>query len=212
MHFDSFEYLIPFLLAAIVLAYLPGPSLLYVLARTINGGREEGIASTAGTAAGGMIHVLIAAVGLSALLTSSITVFSAVKFIGALYLVYLGVRTIFGEKSTLEYSLKPKPKAKGKVFYEGALIEVLNIKTALFFLAFIPQFVDPATAAAPQFLALGIVCVLFNATADLTVVFFATKFSAFVDGHSDSSNRFAYGSGGILVCLGLYTAFADIRN
>lgn len=210
MHFESLNYLIPFLFAAIVLAYLPGPSLLYVMARTVSGGREAGIASTAGTAAGGMVHVLIAAVGLSALLTSSVAVFSAVKFIGAFYLIYLGLRTIFGEKDTLEYS--PKPKSKGNIFYEGALIEVLNIKTGLFFLAFIPQFVDPSTAAAPQFLALGMVCILFNSIADLTVVFFAARLSTYFEGHSNSPNRLAYGSGGILVALGIYTALVDVRQ
>lgn len=210
MQFGSLDYLIPFLFAAIVLAYLPGPSLMYVLARTINGGREAGIESTIGTAAGGMVHVLIAAIGLSAVLASSIEVFSIVKFIGALYLVYLGVRTILGAKTTLASS--PKALRKGQVLYEGALTEILNIKTALFFLAFIPQFVDPANAAAPQFIALGVICVVFNAIADLTVVFFASRMSSLFDGQSKSATRMSYGSGGILVCLGIYTAFADIRR
>ena len=210
MQFEAFEYLIPFVFAAIVLAFLPGPSLMYVLARTLNGGREAGVESTAGTAIGGMVHVLIAALGLSAVLASSIEIFSAIKFIGALYLVYLGIRTIFGTKASIESPVQVAKK--GQLLYEGALTEVLNVKTALFFLAFIPQFVDPTTAAAPQFIALGIVCVFFNAVADLTVVFFATRLSALLDGESNVSHRLSYGSGGILVLLGVYTAFADVRK
>ena len=210
MQFEAFEYLIPFLFAAIVLAFLPGPSLMYVLARTINGGREAGIESTIGTAVGGMVHVLIAALGLSAVLANSIEVFSAVKFIGALYLVFLGVRTIFGAREAIDSPARVQ--RKGQVFYEGALTEILNVKTALFFLAFIPQFVDPTTAATPQFVALGVVCVFFNAVADLTVVFFAGKLSALLEGSSNFSQRLSYGSGGMLVLLGVYTAFADIRK
>ena len=210
MQFAAFDYLIPFLIAAIVLAFLPGPSLMYVLARTINGGREAGIESTVGTAVGGLVHVLIAALGLSAVLANSIEVFSAVKFIGALYLVFLGVRTIFGAREAA--GSPSRVQRKGQVFYEGALTELLNVKTALFFMAFIPQFVDPATAAAPQFIVLGIICVVFNSVADLTVVFFASRLSALLDGKSDVSHKFAYGSGGILVLLGIYTAFADVRR
>lgn len=210
MSLDLTQYLIPFLFAALLLAFLPGPSILYVLARTLDGGREAGIASTIGTAVGGLVHVSIAALGLSALLTNSSAVFGLVKFVGALYLMYLGLRTLLDTNSTSTYTRAAR--SSRKIVYEGFITEILNIKVALFFMAFLPQFIDPASAPGPQLIMLGCICVILNGLADLTVVFFATRLAPLTDASSQSAKRLSYGSGAVLLLLGLYTALVDFRN
>jgi threonine/homoserine/homoserine lactone efflux protein len=138
-----------FLSAAFLLAISPGPGMLYVLARSLKGGKKVGLASSFGTAFGGMGHVIAAAFGLSAILAQSAYAFLFVKYLGAAYLVYLGIRTLFsGDAAVL--AAVDEGKSGESPFWQGVLTEVLNPKTALFFLAFIPQFVDHA---APLFLA-----------------------------------------------------------
>src|SRR6186997_102761 len=132
-------HLTAFLAAAVVLAAIPGPGMLYVLARTLSHGRSAGLRSTLGTAAGGLGHVVAAAIGLSALLMTSALAFSAVKFVGAAYLIWLGVRTLAGLREPVE----EVSGNAGPAFRQGMLTEVLNPKTALFFLTFLPQFVQP---------------------------------------------------------------------
>ena len=131
-----------FLLAALVIAAVPGPGIFYVAARTLSGGKRAGIASTFGTALGGLVHVIAGGLGVSAIILASAELFTALKFAGALYLVWLGIKT-FREARDL---LPQQAIAAGtqRVFREGVLVEALNPKTAAFFLAFIPQFIDPA--------------------------------------------------------------------
>jgi threonine/homoserine/homoserine lactone efflux protein len=159
-------HLTAFLAAAVVLAAIPGPGMLYVLARTLSHGRSAGLRSTLGTAAGGLGHVVAAAIGLSALLMTSALAFSAVKFVGAAYLIWLGVRTLAGLREPVE----EVSGNAGPAFRQGMLTEVLNPKTALFFLTFLPQFVQPERGpVAPQLLALGCVSVALNSGADVVV-------------------------------------------
>ena len=124
-----------FLAAALILAAVPGPGIFYVAARTISGGSAAGIASTAGTALGGTVHVIAGAVGVSAIILASAELFTALKFCGALYLIWLGIRT-FREAGMLQIAQGSHTGA-GRAFYEGILVEALNPKTAAFFLAFI---------------------------------------------------------------------------
>ena len=158
-----------FLLAAVALAITPGPGIAYVLARTVSGGRADGLASTAGTALGGLVHVVAAAAGLSALLMQSAGAFTIVRYVGALYLIYLGVRTLFagsapaGEVRILSHGAR-------RAFIEGVVVEALNVKTAIFFLAFLPQFVHPALPLLTQFVVLGLICVALNTAVDVAVV------------------------------------------
>ena len=140
-----------FLVAALVIAAIPGPGILYVTARTLSGGSSVGIASTLGTALGGMVHVVAGAVGVSAIILASAELFATLKFLGALYLVWLGVRT-FREADNLPATGEERISAS-RAFREGVLVEALNPKTAAFFLAFIPQFIDPAANPALQFVA-----------------------------------------------------------
>ena len=157
-HLISTTQLGLFLAAALILAFTPGPGIMYVMARTLSGGTSDGIASTLGTAVGGMVHVVVAAVGLSALLGASAQGFLIVKYIGAMYLVFLGVRSMLSARRTLGIP-SVRPHGARQAFLEGILTEALNVKTALFFLAFIPQFVNHALPLATQFVILGLVCV-----------------------------------------------------
>lgn len=158
-----------FMAAALVLAATPGPGIFYVLARTLSGGRREGVLSSLGTFLGGLIHVLAAAVGLSALLVASAMAFSIVKYMGALYLLWMGITMIRTRNSAFDENLAAIPSLH--VFRQGVLTEALNPKTALFFLSFLPQFVDPHLGhVVVQFLSLGFVSVSLNTLADLIVV------------------------------------------
>jgi threonine/homoserine/homoserine lactone efflux protein len=132
-----------FLVAALIVAAVPGPGIFYVVARTLSEGRSAGVASTFGTALGGLVHVIAGGLGVSALIMASAKTFALLKFAGALYLIWLGIRA-FREAG----ELPPEPKAGGtaRAFREGIVVEATNPKTAAFFLAFIPQFLDTAAA------------------------------------------------------------------
>ena len=161
---------IAFLLAATVLAITPGPGIAYVVARTVAGGRSEGLASCFGTGLGGMVHVLAAALGLSLLVAQSALAFNLVKYLGAAYLIYLGIRLLLRKDEAL--SVAPvAAHGTRRAFLEGALVEALNVKTALFFLAFLPQFVAPGEPLAPQLVLLGSICVALNTLVDVVTVF-----------------------------------------
>lgn len=162
-----------FLTAAFVVAVTPGPGILYVLTRSLRGGRREGIASSFGNGIGGLVHVAAAALGLSAVLMSSATAFTAVKLAGAAYLVYLGVRTLLDRDHGTDDLGAAEAGAHRGAFYQGIVSEVLNPKAALFFLAFLPQFVDPNGFVAAQILLLGCISVSLNTAVDLVVAFFA---------------------------------------
>ena len=139
---DPRELLI-FVSAAVALLVVPGPAVLYVVARGIDQGRSAALVSVLGIGTGAMVHVAAAAVGLSALLVSSATAFAAVKYLGAAYLIYLGIRTLLDHSEAIGPN-RTAPRSMRKLFSEGVVVEGLNPKTALFFLAFLPQFVDPA--------------------------------------------------------------------
>lgn len=148
-----------FMLASLALAVVPGPAVLYIVTRSVDQGRRAGVVSALGIATGGLVHVLAATLGLSALLASSATAFAFVKYVGAAYLVVLGVRRLLTREEP-EDEIATAPRAPRRMFVDGVVVNVLNPKTALFFLAFLPQFVDPAAAAASlQILALGLVFV-----------------------------------------------------
>src|SRR5580693_7266460 len=146
-----------FLTAAVILAITPGPGIFYVLARSLRGGRKEGVLSAAGTFLGGLVHVAAAAFGLSAILAASAVAFETVRYAGAAYLIYLGYRMIRSRNQDVDLD---STGTSGGTFVQGVMTEVLNPKTALFFLSFIPQFVSIQQGhVATQFLLLGTVSV-----------------------------------------------------
>jgi threonine/homoserine/homoserine lactone efflux protein len=148
-----------FMAASLALAVVPGPAVLYIVAQSVDQGRLAGLVSALGIGAGGLVHVIAATIGLSSLLASSATAFTVVKYAGAGYLVLLGIRRLLTREQIGEEILRP-PRARRRIFVDGVVVNVLNPKTALFFLAFLPQFVDPGQGAATvQILLLGLIFV-----------------------------------------------------
>ena len=193
-----------FLTAALVLAVIPGPGMLYVLTRTLRGGRREGILSTLGTGIAGLIHTVAAALGLSTILATSATAFAIVKWLGVAYLVYLGVKTLLGGETFEPSNVAPHP-GRGALG-QGVVAEVLNPKTALFFLAFIPQFISPAANVFWQFVLLGSVTTLLTSGVDLIVAFGAGPLSTLLGRNRRAQRAQRYGTGSALIGLGVYVA------
>jgi len=133
-----------FVLASLALLVVPGPAVLYIVARSMHQGRAAGIASVAGVQVGAFVHIVAAAFGLSALLLSSAIAYNAVRYLGAAYLLYLGLRQVFSREPAQPADSALAPEPLWRVFTQGVIVNVLNPKTALFFFAFLPQFVDPA--------------------------------------------------------------------
>jgi threonine/homoserine/homoserine lactone efflux protein len=202
-----------FLGAATVLAIAPGPGMLYVLARTLAGGRREGVLSSLGTFSGGLMHVMAAATGLSVVLATSATAFAVVKYAGAAYLIYLGVRMIFSARQDQEGEIQmPAEQARRNPFWQGIATEVLNPKTAIFFLAFIPQFVNrESDGVFWQFLLLGTISVALNTSCDLIVTFMAAPIGARLRSSATLRRRQRTATGLTLIGLGAFVAVSDVR-
>lgn len=202
--------LLPFLIAALVLAITPGPGIAYVVARTLSGGRKEGLASCVGTGMGGLVHVIASALGISLVIAQSATAFAFVKFIGAAYLFFLGFRMLIkrSDAPAIEASSAHGPR---RAFVEGVTVEALNVKTALFFLAFLPQFADPHVALMPQIVMLGCICVAFNTLADMVAVLAADRFLVASTKRSQSEKFMTKASGLTMIALGTYLALAERR-
>ncbi|WP_036140711.1 LysE family translocator [Luteibacter sp. 9135] len=200
-----------FLLAALALAVVPGPGLAYVVARTVAGGRGEGVASSFGTAAGGMVHVVLSALGLSVVIATSPGLYALIKYLGAAYLLYLGVRILLTRTSP-DVAPELAREGAGKAFRDGVVVEALNIKTAMFFIAFIPPFVSPAHPFALQFVILGCLCVAMNTCADLVAVMAASHFLAAGEARASRERVLAGVSGAVMISLGLWLAFSTVRG
>ena len=196
-----------FFFAAVVLAITPGPGIAYVVARTVAGGRSEGLASCLGTGVGGMLHVLAAALGLSLIIAQSAVAFSLVKYLGAAYLIYLGIRLLL--RKDPEFRVKPVA-AQGvrRAFAEGIVVEALNVKTALFFLAFLPQFVSPSDPLIPQLVLLGSICVALNTLVDVIAVVAADRFLKSDTARAARARLLTRVSGVTMLGLGAYLALA----
>jgi threonine/homoserine/homoserine lactone efflux protein len=205
----EFHRFVLFFSAALVLAVTPGPGIFYVLARSLAGGRREGIQSSLGTFFGGLCHVFAAALGISAILAASAVAFHAVKFGGAAYLVWLGVRMIRSRNA--ELALAAAAPSQG-AFRQGIFTEALNPKTALFFLSFIPQFIAPERGHIfLQFVILGTISVILNTSADLLVVSLAGPLERKLKGSSRFRRRQRVASGLGMIGLGAYLALADSK-
>lgn len=209
---DPHRFLI-FLGAATLLAIAPGPGMLYVLARTLAGGHREGVLSSLGTFFGGLAHVAAAATGLSLVLATSATAFAVVKYAGAAYLVYLGLRMMVSARSENDVHLEiPVEQIRRNPFWQGIATEVLNPKTALFFLAFIPQFVSRDHGQVIwQFLLLGTISVTLNTSCDLFVTLLAAPIGTRLRSSAKLRKRQRAATGLTLIGLGAYVAFADAK-
>ncbi len=201
-----------FLTAALLLAIAPGPGMLYVLARSLAGGKREGVLSAFGTFVGGMVHVFAAALGVSIILAKSAVAFATVKYVGAAYLGFLGVRMILdARKQKDEEELTPEEsKPARNPLWQGIATEVLNPKTALFFLSFIPQFVNRAGGHVfLQFVLLGTISVTLNTTADLIVIALAGPLGKRIRESATFRRRQRTVTGTIMIGLGTYLAASD---
>jgi threonine/homoserine/homoserine lactone efflux protein len=201
-----------FFAAAAVLLITPGPAVLYIVARSIDQGRWAGLVSTAGIGVGTMFHVAAAALGLSALLVSSALAFNAVKYLGAAYLIYLGLRKLL-ERDGTEPRRDGTPRPLARLFYEGMIVNILNPKTALFFFAFLPQFVDPSHGTvAAQVLFLGTMFVLMGIVSDGIWALLAGSAGGWLRGHRGFLRSQRYFAGTVFIALGITTALAGSND
>lgn len=196
-----------FLVAAVVLALTPGPGIAYVVARTAAGGRCEGLASCIGTGIGGLLHVLASAVGLSLLVAQSATAFGVVKYLGAAYLVYLGIRMLLRKDHRFTID-GVTPQGAWRAWFDGIAVEALNVKTALFFLAFLPQFTPPGAPVAAQLVLLGTICVALNTLVDVVAVFAAHRLLGSGAARAARARLMTRVSGSTMLGLGAFLALA----
>jgi threonine/homoserine/homoserine lactone efflux protein len=198
-----------FAVAALVLLLTPGPAVLYIVTRSIDQGRRAGLVSVLGVHVGTLAHILAAAAGLSALLAASATAFSVVKYLGAAYLIYIGVRRL-RDRASIVAPEAGKPRALRRAFLDGVVVNVLNPKTALFFLAFLPQFVTEGRGhVGEQVIALGVVFVLLGAVTDSLYALTAGSAARWLRGQP----RFLAGerwiTGGLYISLGVAAALSS---
>jgi threonine/homoserine/homoserine lactone efflux protein len=206
----SHSQLLFFITTAAILLAIPGPAVLYIVGRSIGQGRNAGLVSALGIGVGTLIHTAAAAVGLSALLVSSATAFSLVKYLGAACLVYLGVQRLRSKESLAAASDTAAPRVTlARVFSQGIVVNVLNPKTALFFFAFLPQFIDPSRGhVAMQVLSLGVLFACMGTTSDCLWALFSGSVAGWLRNNQRWMRNERYVSGGILISLGVATALA----
>jgi threonine/homoserine/homoserine lactone efflux protein len=202
-----------FVVAATVLLLTPGPAVLYVVARSVEQGRTAGLVSVLGITTGTLVHVLASTVGLSALLASSALAFGLVKYAGAGYLIYIGVQRILKRADAPSVPHNLPRRSLGKLYRDGFVVNLLNPKTALFFLAFLPQFVDPARGAVPiQIAFLGLLFALMGLTSDGLYALVAGTAGLWFKRQSRYMNWERYLTGSVFIGLGVTAALAGGRK
>ncbi|MET8861668.1 LysE family translocator [Nonomuraea sp. NPDC004580] len=191
-----------FCAATLGLLIVPGPAVLYIVTRSVAQGRGAGMISVLGVHAGSLVHVAAAALGISALLAASATAFTVVKYVGVAYLLWLGVRKLMRRGSTGDTPVELPVQTRRRLFWEGFVVNVLNPKTAIFFLAFLPQFVHPeAGPVGPQILLLGLLWVVLGVASDGAYALLSSALAGRLRGSARARRRLDVGSG--LVYLGM---------
>ncbi len=202
-----------FIAAALVLLITPGPSVLYIVARSIDRGRKAGLASCIGIYTGGLVHVMAATCGLSALLVSSAVAYSFVKYAGAIYLIYLGINKLREDSIPDDEIEQVPPRSLRHVYTQGVLVQVFNPKTAIFFLAFLPQFVNPARGnVSLQFLTLGLIVTLLALITDSLWAMTAGSAAGWLQRNKTFLRNEKYVSGTVYIGLGLITAASGSKH
>jgi threonine/homoserine/homoserine lactone efflux protein len=198
-----------FCAAAILLLLTPGPAVLYIVARSVEQGRVAGLVSVCGITTGTLVHVLAAALGLSALLASSAVAFGVVKYAGAAYLIYIGARRILSRSDAPAAQVELPRRSLGRLYRDGFIVNLLNPKTALFFLAFLPQFVDPSRgAAAFQIAFLGLLFAMMGLISDGLYALAAGTAGRWIRRNSGALRWERYVTGGVFIGLGVTAAIA----
>ena len=201
-----------FILASGVLIITPGPAVLYIIARSVDQGRRAGLVSVCAIEVGNFMHVLAATLGLSALLLSSALAFTIVKYLGAAYLVYLGLRKLF-TSDTVQITDNRLPQSLRRTFSQGVVVATLNPKTALFFVAFLPQFVDPSKGGvAGQMLFLGCIFVMLAVISDSMYALLAGTVGQWLKSSRSVLRAQRYVIGTVYIVLGVTAALADARR
>jgi threonine/homoserine/homoserine lactone efflux protein len=195
-----------FCLASAALAVVPGPAVTYIVLHSVDKGRRAGLASAAGVASGGLVHVAAATVGLSALIASSATAFTVVKLVGAVYLIIVGIRRIAGRDDSEQVQAPPAPLSR--IYRQGVVVNVFNPKTALFFLAFLPQFVDRSASVPPQVAVLGLTFAAIAFASDCLYALLADLLAGRMRRSGRGARARRYLSGGIFLALGVTAAAA----
>jgi threonine/homoserine/homoserine lactone efflux protein len=201
-----------FAVAAVTLLVIPGPAVLYIVSRSVGQGRAAGLASVCGIHVGSLLHVAAAALGLSALLVSSALAYDTVRWLGAAYLVWLGVQRLLARDEDTGPAGAARERL-GRVFAQGVVVNVLNPKTALFFFAFLPQFVDAAAGSVPlQVVVLGATFVGLGLVTDGAYALLAATGAGLLRRRRGVARASRLVSGGVLVGLGVTTALAGSRS
>ena len=208
---ESISYWLLFLSAAIAINITPGPDMVYILSRTIAQGRKIGIASSLGVCSGAVIHIVAAAFGLSAILATSAMAFGVVKYVGAVYLVYLGIQALRSKRISFDIPVKKQRQSTfWKAFRQGVLIDILNPKAAIFFMAFLPQFVRPELGhAAAQILMLGFLVNLIGVVIEAVLVLTAAQTTCFFRNNKKFSILLDRVLGSMLIGLGIRLALIE---
>jgi threonine/homoserine/homoserine lactone efflux protein len=204
-----------FAVAAVTLLVIPGPAVLYIVTRSVDQGRAAGLASVCGVHVGTLVHVAAAALGLSALLVSSATAYDTVRWLGAAYLVWLGVRRLLArdEDELPATGGAGRRTGLGRVFAQGVVVNVLNPKTALFFFAFLPQFVDTSRGSVPfQVVVFGVAFVVLGLVSDGAYAVAASTGAGWLRRRPGVARASRLLSGGVLISLGVTTALAGSRS
>ena len=198
-----------FCLAGIALAIVPGPAVTYIVTQSVDKGRRAGVVSALGVASGGLVHVAAATAGLSALIASSATAFTAVKLVGAVYLIVVGIRRIIEKDDEDVLDAEQPPTSHRKLYTQGVIVNVLNPKTALFFLAFLPQFVNADKGSVPlQVALLGITFALIALASDAMYALLASFLAGKLRRTGTGAKLRRWVSGGIFIALGVTAATA----
>jgi threonine/homoserine/homoserine lactone efflux protein len=206
----SWSTIAVFLAAGLVLVVVPGPNIFYIVARGVHQGRRAGLVSALGVETGTLVHVAAAALGLSALLASSAAAFTLVKYAGAAYLLWLGLRTLLARDGAHQ-ATTPTPASLRAVFWQGVTVNVLNPKTTLFFLAFLPQFVDPTRGSVGlQILSLGCLLTALGLTSDCAYALLAGGVGTLLKESARFRAVERWVVGTTYLGLGATTAFADV--
>ena len=208
---DLSSLTVPFL-ASLALVIVPGPAVLYIITRSVDQGRTAGFASAAGIATGGLVHVAGAALGLSAIIASSSIAFSALKYFGAAYLIFLGVRTLLTKPDPLA-EMTRSPRTMRNLFSQGVVVQALNPKVALFFLAFLPQFINPSRGSVlTQTLVLGAMFIALGLCTDSLYAFVAGGAGDWLRRQPAFASAQRYVAGTVFIGLGLTTAVSGGKS
>jgi threonine/homoserine/homoserine lactone efflux protein len=205
--------LVAFGAAAYIFALFPGPAVLYIVTRSIEQGRMAGVVSVTGIATGNLVHVVAATLGLSALLISSAAAFTVVKYAGAAYLIYLGIREILDRDEGDRQDEAAERRGTSRLYGEGVLVATLNPKTALFFLAFLPQFVDPSRGpVTAQIALLGVLLVVITAVSDTGYALLSGTVGNWFRGSARLARKRRVFSGTMYIGLGFSAALTGSRS